>query len=128
MSRLLISCAFIVACAPFKPLPKAESGRQHPPPVTSVDGEIMGVDRSTPEDRLASGVRVTLQTSDRPVVVDLAPGWYLGKNGLTLDRTERMRVEGHTKPGSVVYATSVEQDGKRVRLRDAAGRPLWKEE
>lgn len=88
----------------------------------------MGVDRTPPGDRLASGVRVTLRTSDRPVVVDLAPGWYLGKNGLTLERSERLRVEGHGKPGSVVYATSVEQDGKRVNLRDAAGRPLWKEE
>lgn len=126
MSRVLIACAFVAACAPFKPLPSA--GAAHPPVTTSVDGEIMGVDRMPPQDRLASGVRVTLRTSEKPVVVDLAPAWYLGKNGLTLDKSERMRVEGQSKPGSVVYATSVEQDGKRVQLRDAAGRPLWKEE
>jgi hypothetical protein len=122
MSRIPLVCVLVVACAPFKPLPKA--GGQEPA-ITSVDGEVVGVDRVTPSDKLESGVRVTLRTSKRAVVVDLAPGWYLGKNGVSLDPSERIRAEGRAS-GSVLYATSVEQRGKTVRLRDAEGRPLWK--
>jgi hypothetical protein len=124
MSRILLVCALAVACAPFKPLPAA---RGQEPAITSVDGEILGVDRVTPRDKLESGVLVTLRTSEEAVVVDLAPGWYLGKNGVSLDPSERIRAEGRAS-GSVLYATSVEQRGKTVRLRDAQGRPLWKAE
>jgi hypothetical protein len=125
MSRILLVCCPVIACAPFKPLPGA--GHAQPEPTTTtVDGEIMGVDRTPPGDRLASGVRVTLRTSgSRAVVVDLAPDWYLGKNGLSLNRSERLRAEGVTGASSVLYARRVVQGGKTTPLRNASGQPLW---
>lgn len=116
--------ALCLGCAPT--LPSNPRGEEAATPVTSVDGEIMGVDRVAPSDRLASGVRVTLRPDGSPaVVVDLAPDWYLSARGLELDRAERMKVEGENRPGSIVYARRVEASGQTVELRDEAGQPLW---
>jgi hypothetical protein len=127
MLRAVFAAVVLVSCASVGTPPAAESPRREHPALISADGEIIGVDRRAPEDQLASGVRVTLRTAKAPVVVDLAPGWYLGENGLTLERPGHLRVEGHTRAGEVLYATSVAQGGKRVQIRDASGKPLWTE-
>jgi len=97
-----------------------------------LDGEVLGVDRVAPADRLASGVRLHVRPGDAaPVVVDLAPDWYLDRRGLHFGRSERVRVEGvrtSRDEKSVIYATRITKDGKTVELRDpATGEPLWNE-
>lgn len=124
MTRITTLVLLLSACSPFKPLP-ARSGAE-PSAVTSVDGEVMGVDRVSPSNALASGVRVTLRPEGSPaVVVDLAPDWYLTENGLELGKADRMKVEARAGAESVLYATRVEKSGRTVELRDASGRPLW---
>lgn len=124
MTRMAVLVLLLSACSPFQPHPAGSASES--PAITSVDGEVMGVDRTPPADKLASGVRVTLQGEGSPaVVVDLAPDWYLSQKGLSFGRADRMKVQGRTGPSSVVYATHVEKSGKTVVLRDASGRPLW---
>jgi hypothetical protein len=123
MPRLALLAFLIATGCTFRPA--SNPARAQEPARTSVDGEIMGVDRVPPSERLDSGMRVTLRTdASEPVVVDLAPEWYLTQNGLAFGKNDRMKVEG-SRAGSVFYATRVEKAGKRVELRDPTGRPLW---
>ncbi len=127
MSRFisLLGLIFTVACAP--PVPPVP-GQDPQAAITSVDGEVVGVDRVSPGDSLASGVRVTLRPEGSPVVVvDLAPDWYLSERGLAIQRADRMKVEGQSGKNAVVYARRVEASGHSVVVRDDQGRPLWTE-
>jgi hypothetical protein len=119
----IFSVVFAIGCAPpVPPVPGQDPGSA----ITSVDGEVVGVDRVSPSDRLASGVRVTLRPEGSPVVVvDLAPDWYLSERGLKIERADRMKVQGKSRGGAIVYARTVEASGHSVELRDAQGQPLW---
>jgi hypothetical protein len=127
--RLGIVLVLAGACSPFQPIPNRapdERSFDNAPPVTSVDGEVVGVDRVSPADSLASGVHVTIRVEGKPeVVVDLAPDWYLEENGLVLGRADRVKIQGRTQKGSVLYATRLEKAGQQLQLRDPSGRPLW---
>ena len=63
------------AASPSSPQPEA--------PLITVDGEVLGVDRVPAADRLASGPRLQLEQADRVTfAVELAPDWYLDRQGL----------------------------------------------
>jgi hypothetical protein len=105
---------------PTRPVPAAAG------PV-SVDGDVVGVDRQPPGAQLESGVRLTLQPgAGEPIVVELAPGWYLDQNEIGFERRERVSVRG-TRPsaGGAVVAWEIRKAGRSLRLRDETGRPLW---
>lgn len=127
--HLLVLGALAAACAPS--LSPAAGERRPAEPAHSaamLDGEVLGVDRVPPGDRLSSGVRMRVQTSERsPIVVDLAPDWYLDRQGLHFGRAERVTVEGVRQGGSVIYATRVTKGGRTIELRDPkTGAPLWR--
>jgi hypothetical protein len=97
-----------------------------------LDGEVLGVDHVPPADRLASGVRLRLRPGGaEPVVVDLAPDWYLDRRGLHFGPSEHVQVEGVRRTGdnaTIIYATRVTKDGKTIELRDPeTGEPRWHE-
>lgn len=123
--------ALVSACGPsVPPGGPGERGTDPARAPAAVEGEVLGVDRVTPTDRLASGVRLRLQPgASEMVVIDLAPDWYLTERGLSFARTERVRVEGSRveHAGSIViYATRVRKGGKTVELREpGSGKPLW---
>ena len=134
MSRVFSSIAAalaLVACGPPQ-LPRPVTADQIGEPAhsaASVEGEVLGVDHTPPSDELASGTRVELRT-DRahPVVVDLAPDWYLDQRGIRYSRADRVRVQGayvEHRGRQVFYANSVTQEGRTIELRDEQGRPLW---
>jgi hypothetical protein len=114
----------VVACAA-----KAErvDPRTPVPVVTTVDGEVLGVDRVPPEQALATSVRLTVRPgSARPVVVELAPGWYLDEHGLDLRPADRVEAEGSVDAErSVFVARRIRKGASVVELRDEEGRPLW---
>jgi hypothetical protein len=92
-----------------------------------LDGEVIGVDRVPPDQALAGNVRLRVQTdADEPVVVVLAPGWYLDERGLRFSRSERVKLTT-TQSGdpATFVATEVQKGEQRVPLRDERGRPLW---
>lgn len=133
--RLTSVSLFCLAAACSPPAPPDAPGERGAEPArapAAVEGEVLGVDRVTPTDRLASGVELRIQPGAADaVVIDLAPDWYLTERGLSFSRAERVRVEGARveKSGSIViYATRVQKGGKTVELREPrSGKPLWKE-
>ena len=123
----LVVVAVLTGCGPPPPYP-SERASEPAHSAASLDGSVLGVDHVTPADRLASGVRLRVEVGGAsPVVVDLAPDWYLDRHGLHFAPSERVRVEG-SRHGSepVIYATRIRKGGKTVELRDpTSGRPLW---
>jgi hypothetical protein len=95
----------------------------------TADGEILGVDRQPPGTEIAQGLSVRLQVDrEQPIVVQLAPGWYLDENGIAYGAQERMTVRGRREVRngrSVLIATEVRRGERWVPLRDEEGRPLW---
>lgn len=131
-SSFLIALCLVTACGPPAP-PSFPSQRAAEPAhsAAAIEGEVLGVDRITPSDRLASGVQLRVQPgAEGAVVIDLAPDWYLDRHGLTFAPSERVSVEGSrvAKPGGVViYATRVKKGRKTVELREpGSGKPLWR--
>jgi hypothetical protein len=91
-----------------------------------VDGQVLGVDGVPAERRLAENLRVTLRSGADPVVVELAPGWYLEQKGLRFEREQSVAVEGTVDPGrNVLVARRVRANSISVELRDAEGNALW---
>lgn len=98
-------------------------------PLTTVDGEVIGVDRVPPGETLQRSVRVTLRVGDKePVVVELGPGWYLKKEGLTFNANDRLVVEGTRQGDGPVVARRVTVGERSIELRTEDGEPTWKAE
>ena len=118
---LAFTAQFAFSCGP-PPGPFPPQGA----PIT-IDGTIVGVDNRIPEERLARGLRVIVQPEGAPkVLVELAPGWYLNQQGLHFSERDRLSIEGRSNAGDpVILASRVTKGTTSVRLRDAAGRPLW---
>jgi hypothetical protein len=97
-----------------------------PSTVTTVDGRVLGVDGVPPERRLGENLRVTLRAGSEPIVVELAPGWYLEHKGLRFERNQSISVEGTVdRERDVFIARRVHANSLSVDLRDAEGRELW---
>jgi hypothetical protein len=124
MKWLLVG-ALVSACAA-----SSASGPQAQPPggpLTTVDGEVIGVDRRPPGEHLQQSVRVTLRVADQaPVVVELAPGWVLDEEGLTFNKSDRLIVQGTRQGNGPVVARRVTVGEHSVDLRTEEGAPTWK--
>jgi hypothetical protein len=78
---LLLGCSCLFGCAQSSSPPVRSPSLDYAPPApTTADGEPVGADRRGPADKLHEGV-----TSDGP-----APGWDVGKAGLTSDPKKRV--------------------------------------
>lgn len=130
-AALALSVAACVASqvSPQEGIPQPEAGRPDPGAVQLVDGQVLGVDRRPPSEALGSSVRLTLGgKAGVPVSVTLGPGWYLDQQGLHFAPNERVHVRGtriEQNGRSSIVAQEITAGGRVVRLRDAAGRPLW---
>ncbi|MFO0569867.1 MAG: hypothetical protein U0263_29730 [Polyangiaceae bacterium] len=132
--RRVLACAILLfasaRCGPPGGAPyPAERASEPAHAAGAIDGEVLGVDRVPPRDKLASGVQLKLRPSERgAVVIDLAPDWYLDRHGLHFAPSERVHVETSPErsPGGVLYATRIRKGEKTVELRDPeTGAPLW---
>jgi hypothetical protein len=95
-------------------------------PVYTVDGRVLGTESTAPPAADAS-VRLILQPDGQaPMVVEMAPGWYLDRRGLHFSEQERLSVDGRREgPDSSFVARRVRQGELIVDLRDDNGQPLW---
>lgn len=118
---LLLLAQFACSCGPpARPFPPRTGSR-------TIDGTVIGVDNRPPEEQLARGLRVIVQPEGQPkVLVELAPGWYLNRQGLHFSERDRLSIEGRSNAGDPVFLASRVTKGKvSIQLRDASGRPLW---
>ena len=127
---VLALCALALAagaCAPRDGAPSSVPARQSFPAEQSLRGEVLGVDEVAPTEQLASSLRITLRPAGgRPLSIDLAPGWYLDEHGLRIQRRDTVEVVA-TGGGTTLTARRVTKDGRMLILRDAAGRPVWRD-
>lgn len=94
----------------------------------TLDGEILGVDKRSPDAHLAQSVVLRVRTESGQVDMLLAPSWVLDEKGLTFAPKERVQVRGkrRVKAGQSVFEVQTLKRGADVvELRDEAGKPLW---
>jgi hypothetical protein len=112
------------ACgAPREPAPPVQ-----PAPPFSTDGRVIGVERKSPDDPGAYVHLLVAADGERPIRVELAPGWYLDQQGLRFSREERVSVEGHRERRAgdeVVVARRLRRGAETIELRDDHDRPRW---
>ena len=92
-----------------------------------MNGVVLAVDERSPAEQAEQGLRVTIQPEGSAVVqIDLAPGWYLRRQGLRLSQHDRLTVLARSgSEGPVLRAQSVSNGIVEVPLRHADGRPYW---
>jgi hypothetical protein len=133
--RLLVLLAAVGCGPPTGPPPFDIREHHNIPPEhtlpTTADGEVLGVDRQSPGRELTEGLSVRLRADgDQPIVVQLAPGWYLEENGIAYRPSERLSVRGKRSGpvgNQVLIATEVRSGERWITLRDEQGRPLWRQ-
>jgi hypothetical protein len=133
--KLAVVSLFAVACTTTLPPVDSQEGRTLTPAshvgLTTADGEVIGVDRNQPSHQLSQGLTLELRAdADEPLVVRLAPGWYLDEQGVSYGPRERLSVRGRREVQngrSVFVVQEVRSKGRWIPLRDASGQPLWQQ-
>ena len=99
-----------------------------PKTVETISGEIVDVDRITPNKGMAGGVRMNVKTEKETVSVHLGPAWYIENQDVKLQAKDKVEVKGSRitfggKPA--IIATEVKKGDEVLKLRDDSGFPLW---
>ena len=99
-----------------------------PKTVEIISGEIVDVDRITPNKGMAGGVRMNVKTEKETVSVHLGPAWYIENQDVKLQAKDKVEVKGSRitfggKPA--IIATEVKKGDEVLKLRDDSGFPLW---
>jgi len=100
----------------------------NPKTVETLGGEVVSVDKFTPGRRMSYGVHLTLKTEKKTIPVHLGPSWYLETQAVTFAPGDKVEVTGSrvTYQGQpTIIAAEVKKDGQVLKLRDAAGIPVW---
>jgi hypothetical protein len=133
MAALVLILALSMACGSENqrgPGPGEEAGFERmydPKTVGTVSGKVISVARIA--DRgTGDGVSLTLKTAKETILVDLGPGWFLAKQGLTFAPQDQVEITGSQitfqgKPALI--AAQVKKGGRSLKLRDSAGIPAW---
>ena len=124
-----VAALTLVSCGP----PVMPPTSAHAPPEAAqapatLDGEILGIDKQSPETHLAQNVVLRVQTESGQVDMLLAPSWVLDEKGLSFAPKERVQVKGTQRfeAGHSVFEVQTLKRGEDViELRDDAGKPLW---
>jgi hypothetical protein len=100
----------------------------NPKTVETLSGEVVSVDKFTPNQKMSQGVHFTLKTGKETIPVHLGPGWYVEKQAVTIAAGDKVEVTGsrimyQDKPA--IIAAEVKKADQVLKLRDAAGIPAW---
>jgi hypothetical protein len=100
----------------------------NPETITSISGTITEVLKMRPGHQMHTGTHIRLKTEKENIEVHVGPDWYLEKNEIRPRENQKVaitgsRIEMDGRP--IIIASEITQDGKKVRLRDNNGIPLW---
>lgn len=96
--------------------------------VETVAGEVTKVDRIVPMRGMSGGVHVVLKTDTGEVSVHLGPQWYLENQDVKIAPGDTLEITGSraTIQGQpALIAAEVRKGDEVLKLRDAAGVPVW---
>jgi hypothetical protein len=99
-----------------------------PKTVETISGEVISVDRITPNKGMAGGVHMNVKTDKETVSVHLGPSWYLENQDVKIIAKDKVEVKGSRitfggKPA--IIAAEVKKGDDVLKLRDDTGYPMW---
>jgi hypothetical protein len=99
-----------------------------PKTVETISGEIISVDRITPNKGMTSGVHMNVKTDKETVSVHLGPSFYIENQDVKLQAKDKVEVKGSKitfggKPA--IIAAEVKKGDEVLKLRDDSGYPVW---
>jgi hypothetical protein len=104
------------------------AGMYNPQALETLIGEVEQIEHFVGGKGMSAGVRLLLKTEKGTIPVMLGPDWYVEKQPVQLkvkDRVEITGCRGRAWGQTAFVAGEVKKDGQVLRLRDAAGVPLW---
>jgi hypothetical protein len=100
----------------------------NPQTVETVTGEVVSVDRFTPEKGMNYGIHLVVKTDKETISVHLGPSWYIENQDVKILPKDKIEVKGSriTYEGKpAIIAATVTMGDEVLGLRDAAGIPAW---
>ncbi|MBZ5610339.1 MAG: hypothetical protein LAP38_18915 [Acidobacteriia bacterium] len=92
----------------------------------TITGQIQDV-QQTQRGRM-QGTHLTVKTESETVDVRLGPSDFIQNQGFTFAKGDTVEIVGSivkVAGADVMIAKEVTKDGKKLTLRDSAGRPMW---
>jgi hypothetical protein len=96
--------------------------------IESIRGDVVAVERFTPQTGMSAGIHLQVKTQTETVSVHLGPAWYLDHQDVQLAVKDTVEVKGSriTVQGKpAIIAAEVRRGEDTLILRDAAGVPVW---
>ena len=124
----LIIATFLVPSVLVAQTRPASGRNYNPATVESLQGKVTAVDQATMNRRGGMGVHLTLQTDTETIPVHLGPSWFMKKQSLQIQSGDAITVTGSrvTLDGKpAILAAEIQKAGKRLKLRDTSGIPVW---
>jgi hypothetical protein len=109
--------------------PGSRYGRLYDPKtVETIEGDVLRVERFTPEKGCPQGVHLVLGTGGGEIPVHLGPAWYLENQETEIQPGDKVEVRGSRvmfegKPA--IIAAEVKRGEDVLVLRDERGVPRW---
>jgi len=99
-----------------------------PKTIQTLRGTVMSVDSVTPLPGMSPGIELELKTDKGVLPIHLGPLWYVENQDIDIQSQDTVEVTGSRifcEGQDVIAATEVRHGGKKLKLRDNQGRPLW---
>jgi len=93
-----------------------------------VPATVVKVEKFTPMEGMAEGLRAQVQARGETFWVHLAPAAWLAAQRFELAEGEQVVVTGSylkLDGERVILAAKLERDGKTLRIREDSGKPMW---
>ena len=93
-----------------------------------VPAAVIKVEKFTPREGMAEGVRALVQSRGETFWVHLAPAAWLAAQHYELVVGQQVTITGanvRIDGERVILVSKLERDGKAMRMRDAGGKPAW---
>ncbi|HPI92701.1 MAG TPA: DNA-binding protein [Deltaproteobacteria bacterium] len=100
----------------------------NPQTLETMSGEVVSIDKITPEKGMSYGVHVILKTIEGMISVHLGPAWYIENQDVKIVAKDTIEVKGSriTFEGKPALIAMEVKNGEDVlTLRDANGFPVW---
>jgi hypothetical protein len=94
----------------------------------TVKGTVTKLETFTPKRGMSPGVRVVIQSDTGSVTAHFGPKWFVERQDIQIKPLDEVMVTGSrivVSEGTIVVVATVVRGDQSMRLRDAAGIPLW---
>jgi hypothetical protein len=100
----------------------------NPKSLETIVGEVVSVDKITPEKNMSYGVHFVLKAETETISVHLGPDWYIENQDVKIEPKDKVEIKGSRitfdgKPA--IIAAEVKKGEEVLILRDASGLPAW---